>query len=256
MKSSYFLILLFLSLTACFSNLNKNEGCDNFIESKNYTQALSCLKSSLKENKERLLPLIKIASCYYKLEKYDSSIFYLKQRKIEYPESLTASYYVNLGGSFQKINNLDSMKKYFEIAIALDTSLFDPLFQLGYSFFEIKKYQTAIPYLRKALNKQPKNYSLILMLADSYYYNSEWEKALAIYLYLDEFGKSEKTCHLNNIGHCYYELNEIRKAKKYLIKGIKSCNHEKQIAIKNLISLYDSLNEKDSIKYYIDLGIF
>lgn len=87
----------------------------------------------------------------------------------------------------------------------------DPLhlFMKGYKFFQDKSYDKSVDLYNKALIKAPKNFMVMLMLADTYKYQKEYKKAIDIYI------KAIKASN-KKFAFLYYELaNTLMKIKQY-----------------------------------------
>jgi len=247
-----FIFFSTLALMGCNEEkTSSSELCADFIAKKEYSKAILCLKKNKKiPGDSNLLRIMDIANCYMKLEEIDSAVYYLKLRKKLYPQYTTANQLENIQELYISKTELDSMKKYSLLALSLDSNLYTSNFNLGYYYYNKRKFRKGLPHIEKALLQKTNSLPLLNMLADSFYYLEYFDSALEIYIVLNEGDKTTENCYLNQIGRCYNKLGELKKAIKYFKESLNSCEIEKQDVINDLIRIYSSINNMDSVNYY------
>jgi len=112
---------------------------------------------------------------------------------------------------------------------------------------EIEKLMKNFEYFNEDLNN-PLN--ALLLLADAYEKEGNYEKAIEIYLLIEKDYPSNK--NLLNIAHCYFKAGFLQKSEKIVEKILKTAPRNKE-ALKLLILIDEKFNKIEEIIDVLDI---
>ncbi|MBN1869610.1 MAG: tetratricopeptide repeat protein [Candidatus Omnitrophica bacterium] len=211
-----------------------------------------------------------IGESYYYLENYLKAVtYYAKTAEIAYDEKLILMAKVSLGWSYLKLEKFSLARQYFEESYQFAREkgiLSDDVF-LGQATFyaETGKLQDAINAYKELVEKFPDSERIIeayLGLANTYYQNKEYAKAVKNYLYVIEHAANGPS-HQHNLEKSYFGL-----AWSYLKAGninqavesfqtIKNKTESKTVKISALTQIGDAYQDvgqfEQAIKVYDDI---
>jgi tetratricopeptide (TPR) repeat protein len=145
---------------------------------------------------------------------------------------------------FVSLEILEKVKNRNEDYYEIQTAAFN---NIGYVYFLAGEYKLAKKYYKKVL-KISKKYPNLTPITSArinlgliYLENGYFFDALLIYQELRKNSAADNTSkspanYLNNIGYIYYELNELKTAKKYLTQGLLN-----RPSTNELIAIYQNL---------------
>ncbi len=162
----------------------------------------------LQKNPERILSALelgKLLIIQQKLEKADSIFRNLSER---YPEN--AGFQYQLGLIKEKQQDSTAVI-HFKNTIQLEPLHQDALFKLAKDELQHREYGMAINYSLMGLNSNPGNVSLLSILAQSYYNQKLYEKAMPEFEKILELGQGNEFVH-SRLGFAYYNEGKYEKA--------------------------------------------
>lgn len=124
-----------------------------------------------------------------------------------------------LGLLYSQIQNFDKSENYIKKAIELDENV-NYMENLAVCYYMQKRYQEAMPYFEKVLEKVPKDLARIRDFAKLAKDSNQWEYAIKFYSKSFEIDKRDHVA-LNNIGLGYEELKQFDKAKGYYERSLR-----------------------------------
>lgn len=122
-------------------------------------------------------------------------------------------------------------------------------YMIGYSYWQLKRFDTAVEPLEKADKLAPNNEEYMITLARVYNINDNIDKAEEYYSKVIKVNdKNEKA--YESLGSIYIKKNQPKKAIAYLQKAI-DIYPEYANAYGNMAIAYDMLNDKEMTNYYL-----
>jgi tetratricopeptide (TPR) repeat protein len=236
MKHQIFVLLLAILLPFCSRTANQKKD----IESNNYK--INSLEKTINTSKN----LIEKANAYNEL-----GILLYNQN----PDTLKSL-------CFSSLRVLKKVKTKNEAYYEIQSAAFN---NIGYVYFLAGDYKLAKKYYKNVLQlgKKYPNLSPIISAQNNlgllYLENGYFFDALLIYQELRKKSAADKnekkiiSSYLNNIGYIYYQLNELKVAKKYFLMGLaKNPPVNDQIAIyQNLgATFFKESNLKKAYQYH------
>lgn len=173
-----------------------------------FNEAEKYFKLVLQQNPERILSALelgKLLIIQQKLEKADSIFRNLSER---YPENAGFQYQLGLIKEKQQDSTAGI---YFKNTIQLEPTHQDALFKLAKDELQHREYGMAINYSLMGLNANPGNVSLLSILAQSYYNQKLYEKAIPEFEKILELGQGNEFVH-SRLGFAYYNEGMYEKA--------------------------------------------
>ncbi|MCR2032817.1 tetratricopeptide repeat protein [Anaerofustis stercorihominis] len=176
------------------------------------------------------------------------SAFYGCQKK-ESAEELYA-----LGEKYFKeqdfYNTIETLNKVEENELEKDKEA-NRNYMTGYSYWQLKRFDTALIPLKKADELKPNNEDYMIALARVYDINDNFEKSEEYYLKVIEINEKNETAYMS-LGNIYLKKDppEIKKSIEYSKKAIDiypDCAN----AYGNLAIAYDMMNDKEKTKQYL-----
>ena len=120
------------------------------------------------------------------------------------------------GLSAMKTNRLPEAKKGFLMAKNLDPNHFEVNYNLGYIYYNQKEYEKAIPFLRKALIRQPDNITGLKYLGYTLKNLRKYQEALPCLKKVLDIQPDNKDARFA-MGECFYEVGSNDQALKIFI---------------------------------------
>lgn len=174
---------LFIILGDLYFIIGKKESC------------ITSYKKALRLSPESVAPLIKLAETYLILKNYNEANKYIDLTLFNDVNNQKAYYLkgISLTESGDTANALINLK----IAGNLDSTYYEAFMQTG-SIYTAKNDSLAIDFYKAALKAKPDDERALLLLALSYQYSSNFDKALKTYKELNKVNPSNKTAYFNS----------------------------------------------------------
>ena len=127
---------------------------------------------------------------------------------------------------------------------ALKYSLDDPIlhYQLGVIFQELQIFALAIDEYKIFLLSNPNDAVVNRMIAQCYYKQSNYNRAIVYFNKANNLFKSEDVITLYNLGRAYFNIEDYKNAAKYF-KSILKINPDHANSRYELITIYQLLNK-------------
>lgn len=135
-----------------------------YLDRKDYTKALENSKSALKNNRFQPGIYTQTGKCFYYLEEYDSSIFYLKQG-ISFGAK-NESDYLYLAKSQASVEQYREATFNFSKAIEINPNNVSAFNERGSAYFNLGEYELARTDFEKAMQLNPQSISSLTNLAN------------------------------------------------------------------------------------------
>ena len=135
-----------------------------YLDRKDYAKALENSKSALKNNRFQPGIYTQTGKCFYYLEEYDSSIFYLKQG-ISFGAK-NESDYLYLAKSQASVEQYRESTFNFSKAIEINPNNVSAFNERGSAYFNLGEYELARADFEKAIQLNPQSISSITNLAN------------------------------------------------------------------------------------------
>lgn len=158
---------------------------------------------------------------YFNIARKDLAIETLRNTIYKNPNEISiAELAVNLSLIFDDLRENDSAVFYLKKALEIDPNRVDALYFLGNKFYDLKMYKQSQYYFEKLLNINPNYEKAYKQLANAYYLDNVYDKAIEKYRQSTFFDKKPAE-ELNFIGVCYLQNNDLVKAKSYFEEALK-----------------------------------
>ncbi|MFN4234149.1 MAG: tetratricopeptide repeat protein [Bacteroidia bacterium] len=222
-----------------------------FLTTKNYKEAISTIEEIKNKTKEMEYAYQKV--CYYRgIELYNALSY--TQAIVHFDKALSTPLDKNINALslYWKAEALFQLKKYDESAEHFKKFLFEPgainftefytaNYNLGYCYYKLKDYPTAISWFRKYTTLNPTNDNnritdALLRIADCYYITKDYHNANDYYLLA-----SEKGSNSSDYGLYQYAIT----------LGLTAKNEEKIKVLEKLINTYPESNYRDDARFEI-----
>ncbi|MGM1057117.1 MAG: tetratricopeptide repeat protein [Bacteroidota bacterium] len=162
----------------------------------------------LKKNPERILTQIDHAKLLMKTGEWNKADSIFSRLAMDYPKNAGFQYQLGLIKEQQQDNTVIA---YFKNTIQLEPKHQDALFKLAKNELQGRKYGMAINYSLIGLRANPANVSLRSILAQSYYSQKFYEKAIREFEKILELGQGNEFVH-SRLGFSYYQLSDFLNA--------------------------------------------
>jgi tetratricopeptide (TPR) repeat protein len=121
----------------------------------------------------------------------------------------------SIGKCYDAQKNYSKARDYFKEALSLDPYFSRAFFKIGRTFLKEEMPKNAIQPLEKAYKLENKNLDFQMSLAEAYFLNENFTKALSLFEKVLANNQSNKQVHLNFIT-ILYEVGNIEQALKHL----------------------------------------
>lgn len=161
--------------------------------------SLTSYKKALRMEPENMAPVVKLAETYLILKDYEEAAKYI-DLMISKDVNNKKAYYLK---GIQLMETGDTAQALINLKIAgnLDSTYYEAFMQTG-SLYTAKKDSLAIDFYKAALKARPDDERALLLLALSYQYNNNFDKALDTYQQIERLNPSNKTAFFNS-GYIY-----------------------------------------------------
>ncbi len=179
--------------------------------------ALENYKKVLEMNPGRILTAVDYGELLIEnrnLKKADSLFGSLIDK---YPEN--ANFQYRMGLIREKQNDKMSEHFYYR-AISLDSTHQAAIYKVAKTLMKRKKFSNAIELSQIGLQANPRNVSLLSILAQAYSVSSQYEKAIPIYEKLISLGEASEFIY-DKLGFAYYRDNNLQKAIENFKKSLE-----------------------------------
>ena len=196
-------------------------------------------------NKKYLLLAINIA----KLEKNNNVLLKYNKRLLKI-DSTNATYNYMTGITYVKLKQNDDAVKYFENAIAYDTSFGDAYKWLARMHDAFKNWDTSLYYINRAINIEPDNISYYKQRANINYDRNHYFRAIIDFEKVWKADTNSSKISFK-LGVCYQQIKNYKTANKLFIKSfnIDSTNYR----ISQYLGMsYYHLKQYNKALYYIE----
>ena len=184
---------------------------------------------------------------YFKVARKDLAIQTLKMGIDDNIKS-TAESAVNLSLVFDDLEQNDSAIFYLKKAIEIDPERVDAYYFLGNKYYDLKMYNQSQFYYEELLKINPDYEKAYSQLANSYFLDKLYDKAIEKYRQ-STFFNDKPAEELNYIGICYLQANDVKKARAYFEEALKK-DATFYVAYLNLANLsFQEKNYKEAISY-------
>ena len=162
--------------------------------------------------------------------------------------------YNNLGIAYGVSGSYDKAIKAFKITLKLSPNYVSAIKNLVTAFKCKNDILSAIEILEHYLAAS-ENADAREILADSYFENGEYRKALRNLKIVSstKTSKNEQGRLYNNMGVLYHKMNDTKNAEQEYLNSIDQIGYESPILLENIIELYFDLHKLDKVKFYIDI---
>ena len=147
-------------------------------------------------------------------------------------------------------NTIETLNKVEENELKKDKEA-NRNYMTGYSYWQLKRFDTALGPLKKADELEPNNEDYMIALARVYDINDDLEKSEEYYLKVIEINEKNETAYMS-LGNIYLKKDppKIKKSIEYSKKAIDiypDCAN----AYGNLAIAYDILGDKEKTRYFL-----
>ena len=182
----------------------------------NLKEAVTYYEIVLEKNPERILTKVDHAKLLIKIREFNKadSIFSLLARN--YPKNAGFQYQLGLIKEQQQDSTAIA---YFKNTIQLEPVHQDALFKLSKDELQRREYGMATNYSLMGLSANPTNVSLRSILAQSYYNQNFYDKAIPEFEKIIELGQGNEFVH-SRLGFSYYQLFDFLNAIAHYKKAL------------------------------------
>lgn len=177
--------------------------------------ALEYYHKILVQNPNRVLTAINYGELLQKVGDIKAADSLFTNLSIAYPKN--ASFQYRLGEIKESKGDSISIE-FFRKAIALDTTHQQALFKVAKYELAHSNYPLAKKFAKMGLEKNPKNVSLLSILAQTYYNQQYYRAAMEQFEKIVALGKGNEFVY-NKLGMCYYRSFQYEEA----IENFKEC---------------------------------
>lgn len=201
-------------------NLNKKIGVCAYFHG-DFLEAIVALEEAKKTMSNDVQLNNYLGMSYFNVARKDLAVetlrnaIYINQNKPEIAELA-----VNLSLIFDDLEQDDSAIFYLKKALEIDPNRVDAFFFLGSKFYNLKMYKQSQYYFEKLLTINPNYEKAYKQLANAYFLDNVYDKAIEKYRE-SSFFHEKPAEELNFIGLCYIQNNDVAKAKAYFEEALK-----------------------------------
>ncbi|MGL1885475.1 MAG: tetratricopeptide repeat protein [Reichenbachiella sp.] len=183
-----------------------------------YYRAISDFLRAMEVEPENYTYYYNIAYSLYQLSDANEAIKYIDQameRKSQYCEAY------NLKGLiYDNQNSMDSSLYYFKKASDCDPKDGVKGYNVGYAYYELEEYESAIGWFELALEREYESADLYNYLGNAHFGLQNYKEALPFYEKHLEYNEENYVSYYN-IGTCHYMLKSYDQAIEWLDKANK-----------------------------------
>lgn len=162
---------------------------------KDKDRAIEKYELALNKNKDFIPAMMKLGSIYYSKKKYAKAQKYFRKAHELEPEN-------------------DVYKQYFEATVVAYNS------KKGKELIDAKKYEEAIPVYKELYDMDPRNYEVVVQLANLYYLRGSYEEAISFLLKHERIKENPLELY-QLLGMSYGRQKEYEKALQYYKEAIR-----------------------------------
>lgn len=157
----------------------------------------------------------------------------------------SASYYFKKGMEEKAARRFAVAEKNFNKSIEFRQDYVEAYIENGKVNLEMRKIYDAQKNFTKAYELQPSNPEVVKQMADLYFNNRQFQKAI-------EFAQKCSTCQDVDriLGMCYYQTEDYGKAQAYLQKAVAKNDKDAESAYTLGCTFLELENEKNAIPQY------
>ena len=220
-------------------------------------EAISFLKKALRLNPDHIPSLLLYGKILYETGEVDKALEVVNKVLNLQPDNPSAL--LLAGDIYMKKNQTDKAIPYYEKIQNLPEvkeKLFNAYKRLGFHLLTAEEYEKALNYLEKAqqIKKDPR---IIKAIADIYYNQKNYDKALELYLQALKLNPELKKDINSKIAKIYiskaekyYERKNLKQALNYYKKALAYTNNPAKIYPK-IARIYEKLGDtKSALIYY------
>ncbi len=227
---------------------------DLYIKNNEFTLAQNLIDSALNENGSNIQTILYQAKLYdlKNDERYENTL--LNAFKIN-PNN--AQVLLALGNYYLKTENYNSAKKYFEILVNVNDSLYEGYFGYIYSLIEIGETENAMNLIRKFISFNPDSSEGYFLLAKICERNGNYKDSYDYLTQAIEHAKNSQ--YYLSRGIINYQLKDYQEAiddlkiALYLAKTDKAVELANDYLIKNYLKINDLINAQMHINKKLSL---
>jgi tetratricopeptide (TPR) repeat protein len=136
-------------------------------------------------------------------ETYDSALYYLQLAAQDNPSN--PEVYIERGNVFMYMDRYDSASTQFDKAMVLDDRHSEAHYLKTYSLFQLTNYRETIEVGKRLVKREPENFSVMLLVGDSYYLQNRYDSALVWYTRAYDGGA--RSSALSNVIAYIHDMN-------------------------------------------------
>jgi tetratricopeptide (TPR) repeat protein len=144
---------------------------------KKYDSARIYLRKAMNEDPENPVIWDNLATVFRQMDKPDSAVYYYKMQLYRRVDPGSKAFY-NIGNFFEDMKLYDSAVVYYRKAIEHDDKYLNPYTELGSIFMKMEMNDSAFVYLEKAVQIEPESHSASLNLGLVYHSMGMYDSAI------------------------------------------------------------------------------
>lgn len=187
-----------------------------FLAKGNLKEAGTNYEIVLEKNPERILTKIDHAKLLMKTGEFNKADSIFGQLAKVYPKNAGFQYQLGL---IKELQQDSSASVYFKNTIQLEPMHQDALFKLAKVELQHREYGMATNYSLMGLSENPGNVSLRSILAQSYYNQKFYDKAIPEFEKIIELGQGNEFVH-SRLGFSYYQISDFITAIHHYKKAL------------------------------------
>lgn len=209
----------------------------------NLKEAATCYEIVLKKNPERILSRVDHAKLLIKIGEFNTADSIFSRLTKAYPKNAGFQYQLGLIREQQQDSSAIS---YFKNTIQLEPMHQDALFKLARDELKHREYGMATNYSLMGLGANPANVSLRSILAQSYFNQKLYFKAIPEFEKIIELGQGNEFVH-SRLGFSYYQLSDFLNAIVHYKKALnfEDRNSDTHYNLGKLYAITDDLEKSE-----------